>query len=212
MGRAVGSRRSRFHPPAASANLGRCGAAGRPQRRSRPLSSQPASSRIVTLTLNPSLDIASDADAIVALRKVRTRNERFDPGGGGINVSRVVQTLGGETLAIIAAGGLPGALLEQMLEAQAVPHRTVGIAGWTRMAHTVNDLSTRREFRFVPEGPELTEAEWRAVLAAMEAEPGDWVVGSGSLPLGVPAEFYVHAAELARRQEGISCWIPQGRR
>ncbi|GGC58664.1 putative ATP-dependent 6-phosphofructokinase isozyme 2 [Siccirubricoccus deserti] len=200
MGRAVGSRRSRFHPPAASANLGRCGAAGRPQRRSRPLSSQPASSRIVTLTLNPSLDIASDADAIVALRKVRTRNERFDPGGGGINVSRVVQTLGGETLAIIAAGGLPGALLEQMLEAQAVPHRTVGIAGWTRMAHTVNDLSTRREFRFVPEGPELTEAEWRAVLAAMEAEPGDWVVGSGSLPLGVPAEFYVHAAELARRQ------------
>jgi 6-phosphofructokinase 2 len=150
--------------------------------------------------MNPSLDIAADAEAIIATRKVRTRNEHFDAGGGGINVSRVVRALGGETLAIIATGGLPGAMLEELLDAEGVPRHRIPIAGQTRMAHTVNDLSTRREFRFVPEGPLLAEAEWQAALAALEAEPGEWMVASGSLPRGVPADFYVRCADLARRQ------------
>src|SRR5919205_376660 len=156
--------------------------------------------RIVTLTLNPTVDIASDADMVRAVRKTRTRNERFDPGGGGVNVSRVVRELGGETLAIILAGGLAGSLLEQLLDAQGVPRRSIPIAGRTRMSHTVNDLSTRHEYRFVPEGPEVSEAEWRAALAVLDTEPGEWIVASGSLPRGVPDDFYVRAAELAARQ------------
>ena len=157
-------------------------------------------SRIVTLTLNPSLDISADADMIRAVRKTRTRNERFDAGGGGVNVSRVLHELGAETLAIILTGGLAGALLEQLLEADGVPRHSIPIAGSTRMCHTVNDLSTRNEFRFVPEGPEVSEAEWSAALAVLEAEPGDWIVASGSLPRGVPDDFYVRVAELAARQ------------
>ena len=57
--------------------------------------------RIVTLTLNPSVDIASDADAVRPVRKVRTRDETFDPGGGGVNVSRVLRELGADTLAVV---------------------------------------------------------------------------------------------------------------
>ncbi|WP_235907534.1 1-phosphofructokinase family hexose kinase [Siccirubricoccus phaeus] len=158
------------------------------------------SRRILTLTLNPSLDIAADAEAVVAVRKVRTRNERFDPGGGGINVSRVVRILGGETLALIASGGLPGAVLEELLTRDGLPFRKVPIAGWTRMAQTVNDLSTRKEFRFVPEGPVLSAVEWQAMLDLLAEEAGDWVIGSGSLPRGVPDEFYVRCAEITRRQ------------
>ncbi|TCZ66796.1 1-phosphofructokinase family hexose kinase [Roseicella aquatilis] len=158
------------------------------------------SRRIVTLTLNPTVDVASEAEMVRAVRKTRTRNERFDPGGGGVNVSRVVRELGGETLAIILAGGIAGSLLEQLLEQQGVPRRSIPIAGRTRMSLTVNDLSSRHEFRFVPEGPEVSEAEWRAALAALEQEPGDWIVASGSLPRGVPDDIYVTAARMAARQ------------
>ncbi|MCB4821710.1 1-phosphofructokinase family hexose kinase [Roseicella aerolata] len=158
------------------------------------------SGRIVTLTLNPTVDIAAEAEMVRAVRKTRTRNERFDPGGGGVNVSRVVHELGGETLAIILAGGLAGSLLEELLDAQGVPRHSIPIAGRTRMSHTVNDLSARHEFRFVPEGPKVSEEEWRATLAALEAEPGDWVVASGSLPPGVPDDFYAQAADLAAHQ------------
>jgi 6-phosphofructokinase 2 len=157
--------------------------------------------RILTLTLNPTVDIAADADAVQPIRKVRTRNESFDPGGGGVNVSRVLRELGGETLAVILAGGVSGHLLEELLEEGAVPHRCVPIAGRTRMSHTVHDLSAKQEYRFVPEGPEIAEAEWQSALRAVETEAaGTWLVASGSLPRGVPEDLYARCAGIAARR------------
>src|SRR3954463_8185872 len=112
-------------------------------------------SRIVPLTLNPSVDISAEAEMTRAVPKTRTRNERFDAGGGGVNVSRVLHELGAETLAIILTGGLAGARLNRRRGAAGAPRHSIPIAGSTRMCHTVNDLSTRNEFRFVPEGPEV---------------------------------------------------------
>jgi 6-phosphofructokinase 2 len=156
--------------------------------------------RIVTLTLNPTVDIASDADAVRPVRKIRTRNEMFDPGGGGVNVSRVLRELGGETLAVILAGGVSGHLLEELLEEGGVPHLRIAIAGRTRMSHTVHDLGARQEYRFVPEGPEIAEAEWLAALRAVETEAGTWLVASGSLPRGVPEDLYARCAGIAARR------------
>ena len=53
---------------------------------------------IVTLTVNPAIDASCVADEVIPMRKVRTRDERYDPGGGGLNVARVVRELGGEAL------------------------------------------------------------------------------------------------------------------
>ena len=159
-----------------------------------------ARERILTLTLNPTVDVAADADRIQPVRKIRTRGETFDPGGGGVNVARVLRELGGDTLAVILAGGVSGRLLEELLDEGGVPRRTVLIAGRTRVSHTVHELSTRQEYRFVPEGPEIAEAEWQAALAALEEERAGWVVASGSLPRGVPEDFYARAAAIAARR------------
>ena len=59
---------------------------------------------VVTLTLNPAIDAVCIADEVVPMRKVRTRNERCDPGGGGLNVARVIRELGGEAKAFYLAG------------------------------------------------------------------------------------------------------------
>ncbi len=155
---------------------------------------------ILTLTLNPTVDLASDADQVQPVRKVRTRGDSFDPGGGGVNVSRVLRELGGETLAIILAGGVSGTLLEELLREGEVPHLTVPIAGRTRISHTVHDLKARLEYRFVPEGPTLSEAEWQAGLAALEQTPGDWLVASGSLSPGVPADYYARCKAITVRR------------
>jgi 6-phosphofructokinase 2 len=158
------------------------------------------SRRILTLTVNPACDVSCHAEAVRAVRKVRTTDERWDPGGGGVNVSRVVREMGGETLALILSGGLPGAELERLIAAEGVPHRAIPIAGRTRIALTVHDRSARREYRFVPEGPEIAEAEWRTALAALEAEAAGWVVASGSLARLMPEDFYVRAAAIAARR------------
>lgn len=157
-----------------------------------------AERRILTLTLNPSLDLSCEAEAVRPVRKIRTFGESFDPGGGGVNVARVLRELGGDPLAVITAGGVAGRFLEELLDQAGVPRRSVPIAGNTRISQVVQDRASGLEYRFVPEGPILAEPEWRAALAALDAEPADWVVLSGSLPRGMPDDFYARAAAQAR--------------
>lgn len=157
-------------------------------------------SRIVTLTLNPAIDLASTAPEVKPTHKVRTTDEHVDPGGGGVNVSRVVHELGGDTLALLSVGRVVGHFLDEMLEYAGVPRQCLHIEGRTRVSFAVHDQSKREEYRFVPHGPVLREAEWQAALDLLEQVDGDWVVASGSLPCGVPDDFYARAARIATRR------------
>lgn len=163
---------------------------------------------IITLTMNPALDLSTATDRVVGEHKLRCGPTRLDPGGGGVNVARVIHRLGGQTVAIYAVGGPTGDAYRQLLESEGVPTRPVRIAGSTRQSFTVDELSTGKQFRFVLEGPEVSEPEWRACLAALEqAIPhGGYVVASGSLPPGVPVDFYARVARLCR-DRGAHCIV-----
>ncbi|HET8635776.1 MAG TPA: 1-phosphofructokinase family hexose kinase [Acidobacteriaceae bacterium] len=152
---------------------------------------------ITTLTLNPALDLASKADTVRPLHKIRTYNDRIDPGGGGINVARVVHALGGETLALVVAGGVTGHYIEDLLDHSGVPRRTIPIEGRTRISLTVFEQTSGLEYRFVPEGPKLSEPEWQAVLAVVDTIEDGWLVLSGSLPPGAPTDAYTQLARMA---------------
>src|SRR3546814_18433420 len=76
----------------------------------------------------------------------------------------------------------------------------IPIADHTRVSHTGHERSSGLEFRFVPEGPAVAPGEWRACLTALEAVNCDYLLASGSLPRGVPADFYVDVAKLAARK------------
>jgi 6-phosphofructokinase 2 len=156
--------------------------------------------RLITLTLNPALDIAADANEVVHTHKVRMNHEHADPGGGGVNVARVLRELGADVVAIIAAGGASGRVLEEMLDEAGVPRRSVPIKGPTRVSLNVKDNKSGLEYRFVPEGPTLSAAEFAACLAAVEQQPGDWLIASGSLPHGVPVDAYAQVARIAVRE------------
>jgi 6-phosphofructokinase 2 len=155
---------------------------------------------IVTLTLNPSIDGAAYAELVRPIHKVRTSDDRYDPGGGGINVARVVRELGGPTLAVYLSGGATGAVFDDLLAAAAITRRRIPIADHTRISHAVFERSSGLEYRFVPEGPLVAEAEWRACLAALDEIDCDYLVASGSLPRGVPQDFYALAGEAVRRK------------
>lgn len=146
--------------------------------------------RVATLTLNPAIDSACEAEAVSATRKIRTQGERYDPGGGGLNVARVLHRLGVPVEAIYLSGGPTGALLDELLDKAGLPRRAIPIRDHTRMSLAVYERSTGHEYRFVPEGPLVAEDEWRALLGACFASPAEWVVASGSLPRGVPEDFF----------------------
>jgi 6-phosphofructokinase 2 len=154
---------------------------------------------IVTVTVNPAVDESAAVEKVVPDRKLRCVDLRREPGGGGINVARAVHQLGGEALAVYTCGGPAGKLLEYLLEREGVPHRPVAIHGWTRQNFNVTERSTGRQYRFVHPGPRLARTEWHSCLDALrDFHPAPaYVVASGSLPPGVPEDFYARAARLA---------------
>ena len=155
---------------------------------------------IVTLTLNPAIDGAAAAEKVRPIHKVRTWGERYDPGGGGINAARVVQELGGTASAMYLSGGTTGPVLDGLVRASGIQSLRISIADHTRISHTVHERSSGLEFRFVPQGPIVEPTEWQACLAALEGIDCDYLLASGSLPRGVPADFYVEVAKVASRK------------
>jgi 6-phosphofructokinase 2 len=157
---------------------------------------------IVTMTLNPAIDKSSSVDHVVAERKLYCKPPRFEPGGGGVNVSRAIKKLGGKSLLLYPAGGLTGKRLQELLDDEGLDHRPFPIEGVTRESLVVLEESTGQQYRFGMPGPELQEKEWEQFLrelATMEPSP-DYVVASGSLPPGVPADFYAQIARIGKKK------------
>ncbi|MGE3291943.1 MAG: 1-phosphofructokinase family hexose kinase [Geminicoccaceae bacterium] len=157
---------------------------------------------VVTLTVNPAVDVACVTDEVIPMRKVRTRDERYDPGGGGINVARMIRALGGEAVAFYLAGGITGQALEGLIDRCGIASVRVPIAGQTRVSQTVYETSTGHEYRFTPEGPEVTPIECHNCLEVLSIVDGEYFVISGSLPRGMPFDFYASVARLAKGHGG----------
>ncbi|MEZ5656457.1 MAG: 1-phosphofructokinase family hexose kinase [Sphingobium sp.] len=153
---------------------------------------------ILTLTLNPAIDGASEADTVRHTHKIRTSNERYDPGGGGINVARVLHRLGNAVRACYLSGGVTGALLDNLMEREGIDRLPIPIADVTRISHAVYERSSGKEYRFVPEGPHVEEAEWHGVIDAMAAADCEILIASGSLPPGIPDDFYKRLLDVTR--------------
>jgi 6-phosphofructokinase 2 len=157
---------------------------------------------IVTLTMNPALDIATSTDRVEPTHKLRCSAPRYDPGGGGINVARAVNALGGEAVAIFPVGGSAGEMIRHLLRQEGVPHHAIPISGLTRESLAVEELSSGQQFRFILPGPALSQSDLERCLdqLVIAMSGARYVVASGSLPSGAPDDFYGRVAELVRRQ------------
>jgi 6-phosphofructokinase 2 len=147
---------------------------------------------ILTLTLNPALDLATTTAQVEPTHKLRCSPMLRHPGGGGINVARVLHRLGADVQAWHLAGGPTGQHMQQLLANEGVSAQAVPIADTTRENFSVVETGTGHEFRFVLPGPTVQAHEWQACLDQFaRLQPGPrWLIASGSLPPGVPDDFY----------------------
>ncbi len=155
---------------------------------------------ILTITLNPALDVATSCEELQPNHKLRCSHAERFPGGGGINVARVLHRLGDDCLAVYLAGGVVGLRLQELILAEQVPSHCLPIEDETRESFSVLETSTGREYRFVLPGPDVTTLEWQSCvdfLAAIEPAPR-FLVLSGSLPPTLPVDSYAQLATLAR--------------
>lgn len=152
---------------------------------------------ILTVTPNPSLDRTYELPGLTRGAVLRATADRVDPGGKGINVSRAVAAAGHRTVAVAPLGGPEGALLARLLGEHGIEAAGVPIAGSTRINITlVEPDGTLTKVNAA--GPRIAEAEAEALLEAVRARSaaGDWIACCGSLPRGLPPQWY---AELVAR-------------
>lgn len=152
---------------------------------------------ILTLTLNPALDMATDVTEIIPGQKLRCSDPLLDPGGGGLNVSRAIRALGGDSLALVAIGGLTGDRLAGLIREAGVTFLSILGPGETRLSLTVTEETTGKQYRFMLPGPVWGAAERARVFTLLRAtaRPGGLSVISGSQPPGVPTDFPAQLAE-----------------
>ncbi len=165
----------------------------------------PAQTPIVTVTLNPAVDMSTSTGSLVPQRKLRCEHPVREPGGGGLNVARVVGILGGEARAVCTKGGVVGDLLEQLIRACNIPHEFVRIDGETRENVSIEDRASGALYRFVMPGPEISDAEFESVAGAVRAALGDEPAGavlviSGSMCQGVPDDMFDRVIPAARER------------
>ncbi|WP_031554996.1 1-phosphofructokinase family hexose kinase [Parvularcula oceani] len=158
---------------------------------------------VVTLTPNPALDTYVEVSRILPDVKLRTGPARLDPGGGGVNVSRVLARLGVPTRAVLPLGGVTGDQVKTLAAAEGLTPEAVPIAGMTRSSFVARSEETGELLRFVTPGPALTREEGAALLTAFAdaLAPGALCVGSGSLPPGSDGAFWAGAARIAAQAE-----------
>lgn len=159
--------------------------------------------RFVTFTPNPALDIATAVDQLEDAHKLRCEAPHVHPGGGGINVARVLHRLGADVQAVFPAGGPTGDRLHKLLQNESVPCRVQAIGGDTRESFTVHEHTSQREFRFVLPGPKMSPQEWQASLDVLNAslDQAKWLISSGGLPPGVGTDGHAQVVRLSKARQ-----------
>lgn len=164
--------------------------------------------KIVTLTLNPSLDKSTTTERLLADEKLRCEQPIHEPGGGGINVSRAISFMGGESLAIYLGGGHSGKMMQDLLEKEGIPQQLIEGQNPTRENFIVVESSTKNQFRFGMPGSKVSQEELDQCLQAIRELPEgvEYLVASGSLPPGAPDDFYGQIARIAQ-ERNILCIV-----
>lgn len=157
---------------------------------------------IVTLTVNPAVDKSTTIERLVPDDKLRCAKPQFEAGGGGINVAKAIHRLGGEPIAVFTSGGPTGQRLQKLVKEENVDIMVVETKEWTRENLNIVETTTGLQYRFSMPGTELMPTEVEAIMDTLEeiTPTPSFIIASGSLPPGVPANFYCQIANLAKKQ------------
>jgi len=147
--------------------------------------------KIITITLNPAIDKTVTVKSLIPEKKLRCPPAVYEPGGGGVNVSRALKRMGTDSTAIFLAGGYTGKFYAGLVTKENIRCRVVEIAGDTRENFTALDESTNLQYRFVMESPQVQLHEWQQCLDLLRNNSDyQFVVISGSVPKNMDAQFF----------------------
>ncbi|MFZ7133601.1 MAG: 1-phosphofructokinase [Eubacteriales bacterium] len=158
-------------------------------------------SLIITVTLNPAIDYTIYLNHFKLGNVNSVEHAMADPGGKGINVSKVIKNLGGDGIALGFVGGENGKLLIKQLDALDIRHCFTQVQGNTRRNLKIVDGNTRETTDVNENGEMIQKDELNALIHRFKetVKKQDFVVISGSVPKGIPKDIYGTLAEIGRQ-------------
>lgn len=157
---------------------------------------------ILTVTINPSVDRNIEVDRLVFEDRAYILSRSDSAGGRGMNASRVLHSFGAKTLAIVTSGGVNGPRLEKLAAKSGFPVKVVPIHNEIRVNLTITDKQGLA-IRLNERGPKITPEELRRLEKVVEnrLESAAWLMLCGSIPPGVPSDFYTKLIRMARERK-----------
>ena len=153
---------------------------------------------IVTFTVNPALDKSAHFRGLVPEQKIRCEEPRYDAGGGGLNVSKAIARLDGDSLCVFTSGGPIGLMLEELVQKESIAFKAIKTKNWTRESFVAVDDNTNSQYRFGFPGSPISELEKSDIVQTIQELKPKFLVLSGSLNEGLPTDFYQYIAYLAK--------------
>lgn len=148
---------------------------------------------IVTLTINPALDKSAKIDQLIPEQKLKCHAIQYQAGGGGVNISRVLHTLGVKNNCVFTCGGDTGQTLKHLLEEEKLDITPVSVTAWTRENLAIVDTKTDLQYRFGMPGKGLSTSEVTVIKTTINklvTENSIFII-SGSIPDSMSPDFYV---------------------
>ena len=146
---------------------------------------------IVTVTMNPAIDKTVEIDRLQPGGLNRIQKVEYDAGGKGINVSKTIHELGGESIATGFLGGNAGKTIETVLNERGIRNDFIWVEGETRTNTKVFETSGAVTELNEP-GPAITEEQLEELIRKLEgyADEQTLFILAGSIPNGVNKEIY----------------------
>lgn len=147
---------------------------------------------IITVTLNPAVDKTVTLPMFTIGKVNRVTGMRMDPGGKGINVSKVIQSLGGHSIAMGILGGATGEYIKNCLDDMGIEHDFLYVPESTRTNMKIVDPQLNTNTDINEAGPLVSTETLEKIFAKVAARvsPGDIVVLAGKNPPGVDEGIY----------------------
>jgi 6-phosphofructokinase 2 len=150
-----------------------------------------APSPIVSLSLNPAIDLTYEFDCLVHEQKSRAYTTHYDPGGTGVNVGRALEKLNNHSHTCCIIAGMMGQFLDSMLKQELKNVTTLQAEGETRINTTLVQQSPARQYEVNATGSTINSEQLEQITLQFLALCGQGIgVLTGSLPPGTPDTTY----------------------
>lgn len=161
---------------------------------------------IYTLTLNPAIDKTVEIADLTLGGVNRITSLRTDAGGKGINVSKVLKTLGGESVAMGIVGGGGGEMIDAYLKDLGIATDFVKVDAETRVNLKIIDTEQKVNTDINEPGTAVTGDTMDSVFKKLDnaLKPGDITVLAGSVPKGAPVDIYAKLVRLCNAHESMT--------